>query len=96
MTQINDKLLEKIARMANLELLPEEEERFCEDISKILSFVEKLQDVNTDGVSPLFSPLSFYLPLAQDDVYLATNREAILQNAPELEGNFFVVPKVIQ
>lgn len=95
---ITKKDVEHVARLARLALTEEEKERFTAQLGQILTYVEKLNQLNTDNVPPT----SHVLPLA--NVWREDRAESgalgapeeILTNAPEREGPFFKVKKVIE
>jgi len=96
-SQIDPETLEKLAKRAQLRIPPEKEDSLCEDVSKILSCVRIIGEVNTDGVEPLISPLDarqVSLRMRDDAVTEGQIAEKLLENAPESDGSFFVVPKV--
>lgn len=95
--------LEEIQRIANLSKLAFDESQSLAMQSKINSFfqlVEQMDSVNTDGVEPLFHPVSVVQDIAlrlQDDVADTGNHRAgNMQNAPAAENGYFLVPKVIE
>lgn len=92
---ISSKDVEYLARLARVELTPEEIQRFAGQLDGILAHVEKLKSVNTDGVPPT----SHVLPLAnvyrEDQNHPSLPTDAALSNAPDREGPYFRVPKII-
>ena len=62
----------------------------------MISFIEKLKEVNTDGVVPLLHMSNNVNMLREDVVQGSVSREEALKNAPETDGTFFKVPKVIR
>jgi len=95
--------LEEIQRIANLSKLAFDESQSLVMQGKINSFfklVEQMDTVNTDGVEPLFHPVSVVQDIAlrlQDDVADTGNHRAEnMQNAPAAEEGYFLVPKVIE
>jgi len=85
-----------LARLARIELTPEELQRFAGQLDGILAYVEKLKSAPTEGVPPT----SHVLPLAdvfrEDETRPSLPVDAALSNAPDREGPFFRVPKVIE
>ncbi len=86
----------KIARLARIEVRPEECDHLAKEISGILAWVEQLGEVDTRNVEPMTSVVAMELPRRADEVTDGNIRDAILANAPEVEGGFFVVPKVVE
>ena len=94
--KIDDQIIEKISGLAYLEFGEEEKEKIRQDLEQILTFVEKLKELDTENVEPLVY-LSDKTEVLREDRMIPTisNEEALL-NAPEKSGRFFKVPKVIQ
>ncbi len=85
-----------VATLARMELTQEEEELLTQQLGKILHYIEKLNQLNTDKVAPLAHVGDIVNAFREDRV---TNKPAIdllLSNAPEREKNFFKVPKIIE
>lgn len=94
--QIDKATLEKIAHLARLELDEKDIPRLLEDMSQIISFVEKLKEVNTDGVEPLTTMSHEVNSLRNDEVKHQLTTEEALKNAPSKDQQFFRVPKVLE
>ena len=94
--KIDDQIIEKISGLAYLEFGEEEKEKIRQDLEQILTFVEKLKELDTENVEPLVY-LSDKTDVLREDRMIPTisNEEALL-NAPEKIGRFFKVPKVIR
>ena len=88
--------VEKIAGLARLELGEKETERMTREMNDILAYVEKLNEVDTENVSPHSFLEGKQTPLSADEVSRFGNTGAVLKNAPKAEGSFFIVPKVIE
>lgn len=65
------------------------------ELNGVLHWIEKIQDVDTDGIEPLINPNSNKLTLCDDNVMNMAERSQIMQNAPKEKYGYFVVPKVI-
>jgi aspartyl-tRNA(Asn)/glutamyl-tRNA(Gln) amidotransferase subunit C len=85
-----------IASLARIELKEEEVEKFREQLSEILTFVEKLNELNTEGIDPKFSVIPPENVLRDDVPGLSLPREKVFMNAPETDGEYFIVPKVVK
>ena len=85
-----------IANLARIEVRDEELEHLAGELSNILTFVEQLSEVNTDGVAPMTSVAAMTLPMRKDAVTDGGYVEAVLANAPEAAEGFFTVPKVVE
>ena len=82
--------VQKVAKLANLRLTPEEEEKFSEQLSKILGYIEELNAVNTDSVEPTFNVVSKENVLREDIEEVGLTQEEALLNAPVKKEGFFV------
>ena len=85
-----------VARLARLELTPEEERRLQIDMSEMLGYVDKLNELDTDKVEPTAQVGESGTPVRADAVTNRPAAEAMLANAPAREGFFFKVPKIIE
>jgi aspartyl-tRNA(Asn)/glutamyl-tRNA(Gln) amidotransferase subunit C len=93
---INKETLEKIAHLARLEFDEASEDKMLKDMNNMLSFVEKLQELDTDNVEPL-QAMSFETnQLREDEAKKHLPRENGLKNAPKKDKEYFRVPKVIE
>ena len=86
----------RIARLARIEVPEEELDHLAGELSGILSWVEQLNEVDTEQVAPMTSVVETRLKQRSDQVTEGGHPEAILANAPEREDGFFVVPKVLE
>jgi aspartyl-tRNA(Asn)/glutamyl-tRNA(Gln) amidotransferase subunit C len=86
----------KVASLARLRVSDAELEKYGAQLNKIMGFVEQLNEVKTDGVEPLPSPVDIALPLRRDEVTDGDCQAAVLANAPEAVEGFYVVPKVVE
>lgn len=94
--EVNDALLDKLADLARLYIEPAKREGLKQDLQRMISFVEKLQEMDTGGTEPLLQMSDSVNVLRDDVVKGSVSREEALQNAPDTDGIFFKVPKVIQ
>ena len=85
-----------IARLARIRLGDEELENLAGELSQILTWVEQLGEVDTQGVEPMTSAVEVTLPRRDDEVTDGGIPDKVLANAPEAEDGFFAVPKVIE
>lgn len=86
----------KVARLARIAEPEEKLEPLARELSAILSWIEQLGEVDTDGVEPMTSAVHTPLPMREDVVTEGGDPEVVLSNAPKRAGNFFVVPKVVE
>ena len=87
--------VEHIARLARLKLSPEEIEKLTPEMAVIIDYFEQLQLVDTDGVEPRDQFTTAENVFRDDKVRPSLTRKQALENAPESDGEFFHVPKVI-
>ena len=95
MVDISHKEVEHVAKLAKLDLTEVEKTLFGEQLSQILTFVEQLQDVSTEGIPPTASVADQESWLREDLPREGLAQEQALSNAPEANEGFFVVPKII-
>lgn len=84
-----------VAHLARLELSQEEEKLYAEQLSKIIAHVNKLQELNTDTVEAMSHVLPIANVFREDEKMPGLAREEALGNAPDSDGRFFKVPKVM-
>lgn len=94
--KITDELLDKMADLAKLELSGTEREAMKQDFQKMLNLVDKLQEVDTTGVEPLIHITQEKNRFRKDEAVLRLDREEVLRNAPNQDGQYFRVPKVVK
>ena len=94
--KIDDTMIEKISRLAYLEFGEEERENIRKDLEQILTFVEKLNELDTENIDPLVYLSENRDVLREDKATRTITTEEALINAPEKNGSFFKVPRVIQ
>ncbi|HJU15791.1 MAG TPA: Asp-tRNA(Asn)/Glu-tRNA(Gln) amidotransferase subunit GatC [Stellaceae bacterium] len=85
-----------IAALARIRLSEAEIEPLAQELSRILDWVEQLNEVDTEGVPPMASVAELHLPMREDQVTDGNCPEAILGNAPLSAHGFFAVPKVVE
>ncbi|MDX2240417.1 MAG: Asp-tRNA(Asn)/Glu-tRNA(Gln) amidotransferase subunit GatC [Leptolyngbyaceae cyanobacterium bins.302] len=85
----------KVALLARLELTPEEEEKFTSQLSNILDYFEQLSELDVTDVPPTTRAIDVSNVTRQDALQPYPNREEILDGAPDRDGEFFKVPKII-
>ncbi len=85
-----------IARLAKLNLTPEETEHFSADLNQVLGYVAQLEQWNTEGVEPMYHPLPVFDAVREDTPGTSLSNDAALANAPAAEDGQFRVPKVVE
>lgn len=83
-----------IAELARLALSEEELARYQEQLSAILDYAERLQEIDTEAIPPTASVLTLRTVLREDEATITLDREDALRNAPDVQDNHFVVPPV--
>lgn len=93
--KISPEEVAKVAGLARLDLDQDKLELFAGQLGDILAYMDKLGELDTDAVEPLYSPVQHTTVLRRDEVRKDYAREEILANAPEQDGQFFIVPKIV-
>ena len=93
--QIDETQVRKVAQLARLELSPEEIQAFTGQLEAILEYVNKLNELDTSDVEPLAHCLPVHNRLREDVVQPCLSNDEALANAPERDGEFFKVPKIL-
>lgn len=94
--KIDRPLLDKIAHLARLDFDEKDAEKMMQDMNAIVDWVEKLSEVDTEGVEPL-TTMSHEVNVTREDVVKQhITREQALSNAPQKDPEYFRVPKVIE
>jgi aspartyl-tRNA(Asn)/glutamyl-tRNA(Gln) amidotransferase subunit C len=94
--KIDRETLDKIAHLSRLEFDEKDAEKMMQDMTNIVNWVEKLNEVNTDGIEPLTTMSHEINALREDKVGEQLRREDALKNAPESDLEYFRVPKVLE
>jgi aspartyl-tRNA(Asn)/glutamyl-tRNA(Gln) amidotransferase subunit C len=90
------KEVEYIARLARIELDPQQLQYFTGQLDKILEYINKLKELNISGVTPTTGVLSLKNVWREDKVKPSLEIKDVLNNAIQKEGNYFKVPKIIE
>jgi len=85
-----------ISKLARISLDEKKINNLVKDLSSIMKFIEKLNELNTDKTTPLTSIINASLKPREDEVKEGKIRDQILKNSPEKNEEFFVVPKVVE
>jgi aspartyl-tRNA(Asn)/glutamyl-tRNA(Gln) amidotransferase subunit C len=94
--EINDSMVDKLAKLAKLRFDDNEKIEIKTDLQRMISFVEKLNELNLEGVQPLLHMSEETNVLREDEIKGSVSRDKALQNAPLHDEQFFKVPKVIR
>lgn len=98
-----------VADLAHLELTAEEQERMVRDLNSILEHIDRLNQLDTTGVPPMAQPslgysgddaaptsATYEYAMREDSEHKSLEREPVMAKAPESDGTYFKVPKVIE
>lgn len=94
--EFDKKSLLKLGKLARISISDDKLNNLSKDLNSILEFVDQLKEIKTDQVDPTSNSLNQKLEVRDDKVDIKNSAEVILENAPEKEMDFFVVPKVIE
>ena len=93
---IDKNTVKHIAKLARISLDEKKINSLSKDLSSIIKFIEKLNELNTERTEPLTSIINASLKSRKDEVLDGKIRDQILKNSPEKNEEFFVVPKVVE
>ena len=94
--EVNNKLIQDIAKLSKLKFDDSAEEKMKADLEKMLAFVDKLNEIDTEGVDPLIYMSEEVNVLREDKVTESTSQEDALKNAPAKDSDYFKVPTVLK
>lgn len=94
--EVNDALIENLANLARLQFNEKEKEEVKRDLERMISFVEKLNELDIEGIDPQLHMTDEINVLREDELQGSVSREEALKNAPSSDGLYFKVPKVIK
>lgn len=94
--KISRETIEHVANLARLNLSEEEKEKFTFEMGNILSYVDKLNELDTEGIEPTQHVLNIKNVFRRDEADKSYDREKILSNAPSKDDGCFKVPKVVE
>lgn len=92
---ISREQVHKVAHLARLELTEQEEAEFTTQLGSILDYFEQLSELDTSKVKPTTRAIEVTNVTRLDELQPFSDREEILAIAPEVEGDFFKVPKIL-
>ena len=95
MGAIDEARVRHIAKLARLKLSDDEVRLFSDQLGQILDYMKQLEKVDVSGLEPLAHPIDASNVLREDEPRESFDPERALQNAPQREGGFFRVPKVV-
>ena len=94
--KVNNKLIQDIAKLSKLKFDDSAEEKMKADLEKMIAFVDKLNEIDTEGIDPLIYMSEEVNVLREDKVSEETSQEDALKNAPEKDSDYFKVPTVLK
>jgi aspartyl-tRNA(Asn)/glutamyl-tRNA(Gln) amidotransferase subunit C len=94
--EVNNKLIQDIAKLSKLKFDSSAEEKMIEDMGKMLSFVDKLNEIDTEGVEPLIYMSEEVNVLREDETNSEVSQKDALKNAPQKDSDYFKVPTVLK
>lgn len=94
--KITRETIEHVANLARLNLTEQETEKLTSEMASIISYVDKLNELDTSDIQPTQHVLSISNVFREDKVEASYQREKILANAPSQENGCFKVPKVVE
>ncbi|PZR41433.1 MAG: Asp-tRNA(Asn)/Glu-tRNA(Gln) amidotransferase GatCAB subunit C [Azospira oryzae] len=94
--KIDRETLDKMAHLSRLEINEKEVDKMLQDMNKFVAFVEKLNEVDTEGVEPLTTMSHEVNMLREDEVKPHLDHAYALKNAPKKDADYFRVPKVLE
>jgi aspartyl-tRNA(Asn)/glutamyl-tRNA(Gln) amidotransferase subunit C len=93
---IDREQVRKVAHLARLKVTPEEEEKFTTELGSILEYFEQLKELDTENVQPTTRAIDVSNISRPDQLKPYENRDSLLGSAPESDGDYFKVPKILK
>jgi aspartyl-tRNA(Asn)/glutamyl-tRNA(Gln) amidotransferase subunit C len=93
--EINDETIDKLAYLARLEFSAEEKPAIKNDLSRIITWIDQLNELDTTHVEPLIYMSNEHNVLRKDEANNSVSHEDALLNAPKKDSDYFRVPKVL-
>ena len=93
--EITEDVVDHIAHLARLEFKGDKKEEIREDLQRIITFVDKLKEIDTEGVEPLVFMTSEINRLREDEPKFTLTQTEALKNAPKKDSDYFRIPKVL-
>ncbi|MFA6188297.1 MAG: Asp-tRNA(Asn)/Glu-tRNA(Gln) amidotransferase subunit GatC [Sulfuricurvum sp.] len=95
--KIDENLLQRLEKLSYLQIPEDHRAQMISQLSEIVSFVDNLSELSTDGISPTFTMSDASTHLREDNGSVNRNiNDDILSNAPHSKDHFFIVPKIIE
>ena len=94
--EVNNKLIQDLSRLAKLKFDASSAEKMKEDLEKMIGFVDKLSEIDTEGIEPLIYLSEEENVLRVDEISNEVSQKNALKNAPEKDSDYFKVPTVLK
>ena len=88
--------LSRVVKLARIELTPEEERRLAPQLSEVLKYIEKLNELDVSGVEPTAHATPLSNVMREDEPRDSLSQEDALRNAPKAANGLFIVPKIVE
>ena len=95
MSELTSAQIEHVARLARIEISNEEVAALRDSMGHILTYIERLNEVDTEGVEPMVHAIDLSNVFREDVVAPSLSRDAALSNAPSSDGRYFLVPAIL-
>ena len=92
---ITTDIVKRVARLSRLQLTEEEVEAFTSQLSDVLNYIELLNEVETDNIEPMAHAVESTNVFREDKLKASLPRSDSLSNAPKTDGNYFLVPPIL-
>ena len=96
MAKITEKDVEYVAGLAQLSFDEDARKRLAKEMGEILTYMDQLSEVDTDGVEPMMHVLELSNVYREDKVGESLDRETIFDNAPKCDDEYFLVPRILE
>ena len=94
--EITDKLVAYVAELAHIKLDDAQKRQAADDLARMIGYVDKLSELDTDGVEPMSHAFPVTNVFREDEVRESMAREQVLANAPAVKDGCFLVPKTVE
>ena len=94
--KVDKNLVDKVARLAKLDFDKEAKEKMVSDMNTMISFIDKLEEIDTESTEPLVYIIEETNVLRADEIGFHSIKEDALKNAPHKDSDYFKVPKVLE
>ncbi|WP_125152874.1 Asp-tRNA(Asn)/Glu-tRNA(Gln) amidotransferase subunit GatC [Clostridium rectalis] len=88
--------VEYVAELARIELKEEEKEELIEDLNKVLGYMEKLNELDTEDMDIIVNPYYIENKFREDEIQQSMELDSVLENAPEKLEEYVLVPQIIE